>query len=752
MNKGLKITIAIFAAILALILAAFAYYFIVTSKYSLDEKKLVNLDRSTVFLDGEENVVQEEFNGISVTDLSDMPEFTANAFIAIEDKRFYKHGGTDVKALFRATLNNVKTASFKEGASTISQQLIKNTHLSNEKTLKRKLIEIKLSRKLEKKYDKAEILEKYLNTIYFGENCYGITRAAKTYFDKTPAELSVNESAALAGIIKAPSVYSPFINEEKCNQRKNVVLKAMYEQDYITKAEFDVLKNENVSVTEQKNARYDFLCLAKKEIRDFVNANAYKAKRFTVYTTLNSKIQNAIEGTFLIEEDRNGAIIALDKNNRVAAYVSDVKEQKRNLGSTIKPLLVYAPAIEENVVYSCTKIKDEKTDFNGYSPSNFNDKYYGNVTVKEAIAKSLNVCAVKTLNFTGIEKSLSYLKKTNLEITEKDDSLCLALGSTYKGATLKEISAAYGVFKNDGKFFAPTCITKITDEKGNVLYAEKQKSTSVFSAGTSNVINNALEECVKSGTAKKLSFIDVPLCAKTGTAGNEKGNTDAYCISYNGEYTLGVWAGAKENSLMSNEITGGTVPAETSRKIWSTIYENDSSPSLDFNNGVTFEYIDKLSYDKEDKVILADDNAPERFKKKEIFSLNNVPKEKSSYFSSPTIEKPKIQVNNDKILISLCQTELLDCVINRSENGIKTTVYDSVLNGKKNSVTDDTLAQGLEYSYYITPYFNSGNNRFYGKEIFIGTVKIPLADALPDAPDEEEKDKNETPWWQDEFA
>ena len=266
MKTVLKTILFIFALIIICLVGLIFYYNVSTSNIKLDESKLINLERTVTYYDSSGKVFAEEVNGKTISEIDKIPEHTLNAFVSIEDKRFYKHNGIDYKGLFRATLNNVKSFSFKEGASTISQQLIKNTHLSSEKTLNRKFAEIKLARQLENKYSKKEILEKYLNTIYFGDNCYGISCASMHYFAKTPAQLDINESAMLAGIIKAPSNYSPFVDYERCIKRKNVVLNEMFEQGYINEQQFIENKNKELLLTDNAytSNEFTFLSLARK--------------------------------------------------------------------------------------------------------------------------------------------------------------------------------------------------------------------------------------------------------------------------------------------------------------------------------------------------------------------------------------------------------------------------------------------------------------------------------------------------------
>ncbi len=215
MKKVFKVFLLTIGVFILLLISGYFFYYSLTYNAKIDENKLISLARSIVYYYESGEKMEETSNNTKVISIDELNNYTINAFVAVEDKRFYEHNGIDFKRLLSATINNVKSLSFKEGASTITQQLIKNTHLSSKKTITRKLTEINLAKKLEKKYSKKQILEMYLNTIYFGDNCYGITAASEHYFNKSPKDLSVNESAVLAGIIKAPSHYSPFVDEEK---------------------------------------------------------------------------------------------------------------------------------------------------------------------------------------------------------------------------------------------------------------------------------------------------------------------------------------------------------------------------------------------------------------------------------------------------------------------------------------------------------------------------------------------------------
>ena len=726
MKKGVKILIFILSALFIAFICFLTYCFILSLGTKLDKDKLINLDAGIVFCDTFGNVIDEQSSGTSITELKNVPEHLKNAFIAVEDKRFYSHNGVDFKGILRATKNNLFSFSFKEGASTISQQLIKNTHLSGEKTLKRKILEIKLSRELEKNYSKDEILEKYLNTIYFGENCYGITSASKKFFGKNPCDLTLNECAILAGVIKAPSTYSVLKNPEKCYERKNVVLKQMLSEGYITQTEYE--KNASLTVAPLENDEkggYDYLYLAKKEADELLQKNPVLSyKKINVFTHYNPEIQNYVLESIKNDVDCDKTVMVTDKFNNVIAYYSSVGEISRSVGSTIKPLLVYAPAIEDDVVYSCTKIVDEKTDFNGYSPKNFNDKYYGSVSVKTALAKSLNTCAVKLLSYTGIEKSLSYLQKTYIKTTENDKNLAIALGATEKGASMSELLGSYNLFLNNGELFSMNLIDKI-EVNGKKIYQNKKNSDKVFSSATTFLVNDMMREATLNGTGKKLSFTNAKIYSKTGTVGNENGNTDAYSISFTPDYALGVWYGNKDNSLLPNSVTGGSSPTVTASEIWNEIYKNKECKVFEMDDSLCMQKIDKSEYEK-GNVILADDNAPEKYKLEEYFKKTHVPIEKSTAFSTPIVEKPKLLVDNNRICFRLCLVEYQNIRIYKHENGKKTLIYDTK-NGSKKEFYDYGVIGGETYYYSYIPYSTVGENEYLGKEVFLDKIKTPTS-------------------------
>ncbi len=726
MKKTLKIFLVVLTVIFIIICGVLIYFSILVKDAKLNLDLMINTNRTIEFYDKNGDLIEQFNKDKSVEKIENINDHTINAFISIEDKRFYKHNGVDFKGLMRATLNNVKNLSFKEGASTISQQLIKNTHLSSEKTLKRKLIEIKLALTLEKKMSKDQILETYLNTIYFGNGCYGIKDAAKFYFNKQPGELTLNESAILAATIKAPSVYSPTSNAKKCYERKNLILKEMLDQSLINQNDYNLAKNEQIKLNNQKSStKYDFFDYAKCELDDLIKNSPYKYKKLKIFTSYSSETQKIIEEKTkdLIKEYEYSAIIC-DNNFDVLAFTSSCGQPLRQVGSTIKPLLCHAPAIELNLIESCTPLLDEKTDFNGYSPSNYNNKYYGYISAKESLAKSSNVCAVKLLNYIGIDRATRFINQLGIKTTDNDKNLSLALGASENGTKLSNIVNAYGVFQNNGNYKKIASIDKICTENDEIIYKNAKNDIKVFSPETVEIINDMLRETVENGTSKRLSALNFPIYAKTGTVGSNKGNTDAYSVSYTSENLVGIWIGNKSEQLLPNNITGGTLPSSIAYELWSKISKNPQQIKTTSN---LYEInLDKESYDKDHELVLADINSPKRYVLTEKIKNPNLILKQSTRFSSPKIEEFKSSYNNNIFELSLCHAKYLNCIVIRELDGRKTEVFNTLYNG--DYFIDDTLLPNKVYRYYVVPYYNGDDKIIYGNESLITTIKTPAVE------------------------
>ncbi len=741
MKKSLKISLWILGIISAAFIALFSSYLLITKDARLDPQKLIECGKTITVWDASGNKIEEAspFTKRGSVSVSQLNTDTVNAFIASEDRNFYNHNGLNYKRMLKALYKNLTSRSFKEGASTISQQLIKNTHLNNDKTITRKLKEIKLSRQLERRYSKDEILEMYLNTIYFGHNCYGLESAAQFYF-QTPAEnLTLEQSATIVGLLTSPNNFSPFKNPEKCLKRRNIVLKNMYDCGYIDEKTYDGAIKLPLSATENKSKinHSSYLNAVFCELEE-IGLDPYGSYNgLNVHTYLDRDIQNAADS---LNFEYDGAVIVRNNNGGIAAYRTTCPNAKRQIGSTAKPLFVYAPAINENKLHLFTKINDEPVNYNGYSPENFDKKYRGFVSVEEAITQSLNVPAVKTLNALTVNEALKYANKMGIELSPEDKNLSLALGGTSGGMTIKELCDCYSVFNSGGNFSKSKFIKTVTDENGVLLYENKQPQNEVFSRGTCSLINDVLCKATQNGTAKKLKNFSFDVACKTGTCGNKDGNTDAYSMLYTSEHCIGIWAGDKDNKKL--DITGGGYCCKLAESLLHGIYDERNVPQpLDKMSGTKEIELDREEYEKNNKIIICDVICPTLNRIKVRCTEQNLPVEKSHRFSVPTIQKPEISVNNEQICILLCQTKYYDYIVKRKNNGKIDLVYD----GKWKDKICENLTEG-EYEYSVTPYFISENKKYYGEEIALPKVIINNKNGNDGIPDVAKKD-----WFDNNF-
>ena len=721
MKKSVKVFLWIFSVFAALIFSLFFAYLIITAGTSLDVNKLESCEKTVTVYDLQGNKIKDaalisKRSNVSVDKLN---TDTINAFIASEDKTFFTHGGVNYKRILKAFYKNLTSRSFKEGASTITQQLIKNTHLNNDKTITRKLKEIKLSKQLERRYSKQEILQMYLNIIYFGHNCYGLENASQFYFGKPAEELTLEQSATIVGLLSSPNNYSPFKNPEKCIKCRNLVLKSMLNCGYIDNSTYEQTIKLPLSAieNERKNNYSDYVTEVFYQLEDCGIDPYSTAKHLNIYTYFDKTAQDAVDS---LNFEYDGTAIVRTVAGGVSAYRTTCREIKRQIGSTAKPIFVYGPALNENKVNLFTKICDEPVDYNGYKPENYDKKYHGFISVEDAITKSLNIPAVKTLNTITVNTAAKYAKEMSIDLLNEDRNLSLALGAMRDGLTLKELCDCYSVFPSQGNFTKSSFIEKVCDENGNILYKNEVKSNTVFSKSTCSLINRALINSTKTGTAKRLRELNFNVACKTGTCGNKDGNTDAYAISYTAEHVIGVWAGDKTNKKL--DITGGNDCCELTKNLIKAIYKNVTVPPLDVKSGVKEIELDKDEYEQNNKIVLCDDNCPKLNRLLVICSENNLPKEKSNQFTHPKIQKPSIIVENNNICIQLCHAKYYDYIIKRKENGKINEIYD----GKWKEQICENLPTG-EYEYCVIPYYSYNGQKFFGDEIWLPKIKIEIS-------------------------
>ena len=668
MRKIFKFLI-VFALVITLVLGDFSVYAYICiqeldSTLITNKSLLSNFDSEVNFYDVDNNLLEQtSASGKTITKIDELPEYVKNAFISIEDKEFYSHNGLNIRRILKATVNNLLSGYTKEGASTISQQLIKNIHLTSDKTLKRKIQEAYLTMQLEGQYDKDEILETYFNVIYFGNGAVGIERASQTFFDCSASELSIAQSATLAGIIKSPSYYSPISNPENCLVRRDIVLNEMYNDGCITETEYQeaVASDLEISLQESVVNANCFYQQTIQEAQKILNLSEKDValSNFKIYTYLDSDLQNSIIDDFQyylnkVNQSKNidGVLTILDNETLgIKALISTTSNAdiKRQPGSLMKPILCYAPAFDMGVLSPLSPVDDSSISFGDWTPENVDGTTEGWITTRKALSESKNIVAVKVLDYVTLEKAKNYTTLLGVEFAEEDNHLALALGAMRYGISPLQMTACYATFANSGNYEDYKLIRKIEDLNGNTIYEHTSTSEQVFSEDTAYLINNVLEDTVSTGTAKKLNSLPMKLSAKTGTVGvkNNTQNSDAWCVSYNPEWTVCAWVGNLSNDTLNNlskEQNGGTIGANLNKIAWEALSTKNNT---EFEQPETVESIkvDALDWSEKHILKLATEQTPERFILTDLCSEKFMPTAISTRFSEVTA--PTLSVKNE---------------------------------------------------------------------------------------------------------
>lgn len=507
--------------------------------------------------------------------LGDISPLLVKATLAVEDRKFYDHPGFDLKGMARAVLVNLEHMNSKQGASTLTQQLARNLYLSHEKTLTRKLKEAKFTAQIEMKYNKDEILEMYLNEIYYGHGAYGIESASRMYFGKPAKDLNLAESAILAGVPKGPTYYSPYNNLENAQNRQKIVLNSMVETGAITQAEADKAASFKLALLPQDRQQNTVVA---SFFRDYIRGLVINKLDITeeqleqgglnIYTTLDPQNQKAAEEavakemnssseleTALVSIDpRNGHIKAMvgGKNYRENQY-NHALAKTRQPGSTFKPIM-YLTAIASRQMTGISMFDSKPTLFHydnnrkTYQPSNFGDKYLGEINMRQAIAASDNVYAVNTIMQIGPEQVADMAKKMGVA-SPLDPVPSLALGTS--PISPLEMASAFAVLASNGQRIPPVAVLRITDATGRNLYtAPEEKGEQVVEPAAAYVITRMMEGVFETGgTGRRVStLLKRPVAGKTGTT-----DTDAWLVGYTPELSTAVWVGydkGREISLL----------------------------------------------------------------------------------------------------------------------------------------------------------------------------------------------------------
>ncbi|KMJ58125.1 penicillin-binding protein [Bacillus sp. LL01] len=583
----------IFASIAAV--GLFGYIFIIfLGDYVIDEKKLI-MDSATTMVDENENEIASLFfENREIVEINRIPQHVQQAFVAVEDNRFYEHRGIDVRAIGRAVYRDVLARSKAEGGSTLTQQLAKNIFLTNEKSWLRKTKEAVIAINLERRYTKNEIMEMYLNQIYFGHGAYGVQAASQLYFNKNVEDLTVEQGALLAALPKAPNGYSPINYPEEAKSRRDLVLHLMENHGYLEAEEAVGLMGRTLGLdiveSQEKQAYLTYIDMVTEEAEEKYGLTPEELHRggYKITVPMNVAAQDAafqrfqedqyfpgttdnVEGAFVMMNQHNGGVMAvIGGRNYVTKGINRVNIT-RQPGSTFKPLAVYAPLLEEGKYEPYSLLKDELLSYEDgqevYKPRNYHHQYKKEVTMYEAIKDSLNAPAVWALNELGINTSKDYLKKMELSIP--DNGLAIALGGLKDGITPLDLTKAYRSFGNNGKIVEPFFIKEIKTRKGVVIAKAKKVEKEVFSPQTAWNMTRMLEGVVREGTARK-GELQGELAGKTGTTnypGADGAIKDTWFVGYTQDVIGTVWMGYDTTTIDQHLTAGGDFPTRLLKDI-----------------------------------------------------------------------------------------------------------------------------------------------------------------------------------------
>ena len=591
-------------------------------------------------------------------DYEDIPWYMEKALVAIEDKRFYEHKGVDWYRTAGAFVTMFAKMDTSYGGSTITQQLIKNLTGKDEVTIQRKLAEIFGALELEKRYDKQEIVEWYLNAVYFGQGCYGVQMAAQTYFGKDAKDLTLAESAAIVGITNLPTYYDPFYNEQNNKERQETILREMYEQGYIDYQQYKDAVAEELVFTRSPGEEYSQTIYSyytevviDDVIKDLMQLKGISRETaqtllynggYNVYTCLDVNVQNnidaiytdleAIPNTWGSDQQLQSAIVVMDPyDGRILGLSGGVGEKTINFGlnratgtmrppgSSIKPLSAYGPAIDLGLITPETTVLDSPSVvLNGtdWLPQNDSRSYMGVVSIYTALQYSINTVAAQIVDIlpqgpqTSYDYLVNHLGFTSL-VPENDIAYApMSLGQFYNGCTVREMAQAYCSIVNDGIFTYSRTYTMLTDSEGNIVIDNTPRTIQAFEPNTAYTLTYMLQNAVENGTGTEAALWSVPVAGKTGSSGQYMDRWFAGCTPY---YVAAVWTGYDEQEAIQ---VSGNPAAQLWKKVMSPLHDglawkSFTYPYLSGENTGIFGFVDEEEEDFLDDFIVTDPVNPD---------------------------------------------------------------------------------------------------------------------------------------------
>jgi penicillin-binding protein 1A len=561
------------------------YLFVLLDIPNLKSIKDYQPKMATLLLDGDKKVTKRIFEeNRRVVSLESMPPLLPKAFVAAEDSRFYQHPGVDIWSIFRALFHNIRAGAKAQGGSTITQQVTRSLLLSRKKVYSRKIKEAILSYRIDSVMSKDEILYIYLNQIYLGEGAYGVEAAAETYFNKGVKELTLGQIAVLAGLPQAPSRYSPLKDEELTKKRQAYVLNRMAEDGYITPEAARKAYDEPLDVSQSHDDSFDgeyYYQEVMNQVSRRYGQELLATGGLTIYTCLDRSLQQGAQaavrrGLAGLSGDRDtgnspqAAMVVMETGSgRVRAVVGGADfatsqfdraiQARRQPGSSFKPI-VFAAALERGFSPESTLV-DEPLSLAGirrgkpWEPKNFDNLFYGTISLQTGLVQSRNIIAIKLLQAVGIEGVVSLAKNLGITSRIKPD-LTLALGSSE--VSLLEMTGAYTAFANQGNYTPPVFIERIIDRDGKILEENSPRKIRVMSERTAQQMDQMLQQVIQQGTGKQAKGLKSVAAGKTGTTDRFM---DAWFIGYTSDFVTGVWVGHDRNMSLGKDGSGGHVAA-----------------------------------------------------------------------------------------------------------------------------------------------------------------------------------------------
>ncbi|MFG6118421.1 transglycosylase domain-containing protein [Thalassobacillus sp. B23F22_16] len=742
----------------------FAYY--VSSAPELNKAQLSDPIPSRVYdMNGELFAELGSENRTKIS-YSELPDVMRDAVLATEDARFFEHSGIDIRRIGGAVFSNITSGFGSQGASTITQQVVKRSFLSPDKTLERKVQEQWLAIKLEQQYSKEEIFEMYMNKIYYDSGAYGVAEAAETYYGITDLqELTLPQAALLAGLPQRPAAYNPIKNPEYAKERRDRVLDLMVHHEKITEQEAEEAKSveieEMLNPAEKRTNKYQaFLDQVQREVEAKLDGADIYEDGLRIYTTVEPKAQEKVEELLskdsplpfpddelqtatTVVDTQTGAIRAIggSRSEEAGGYNYAI-QGGRQAGSTFKPIMAYGPVIENKKWSTYHQYDDDgPVEFpNGDVINNYNDKYYGWVSMREALYRSLNNPAIQTIEEVGLDNAKSFAEGLGIEFKDDDIYHADAIGGAKTTATPKELAGAYAAFGNEGVFNEPYAVEKVVlpDDEELDLKPEPKAAMSKY---TAYMITDMLKSVMTndSGTGRTANISGLPVAGKTGTTNSyaEDGGDvtpDAWFNGYTTNYSISTWTGYGEGN--ARDIgTGKDIPKQLFKSLMTTLSEGKDTKDFTMPDTVKRVEVEKGS----NPAKLPSDYTPDSEIITELFHVDNMPSETSEeYDRLDPVKDLKAKYNKDKHVIDMAwdhdddvSFEVSVSVDGSDERTITTT--------DKKSLEVTQINEGSTYKFTIRAVGDDSKSE--GKSV---EVTVPGGDAEQEEDtDEENQDEEE---------